>query len=109
MAMAAADVWFDGAAGTRLYLFLVGRRADYFHTQFVAENPWVREKRLAAREGVQVGSADADAMNADEGFSWIGFHRSGELFLELPGLLEYYLSHKFDGISKARVSSFLVT
>jgi hypothetical protein len=101
MAMPATDVRLDGAAGTRADLFLVGRRADHFHTQLVAEDPWIGEKRLAAGESVQVGPADADAMNADEGFSWISFHRVGELFLKLSGLLEYDLTHQFDGISFA--------
>jgi hypothetical protein len=105
MAMPATDVRLDGAAGTRADLFLVGRRADHFNTQLVAEDPRIREKRLAAREGVQVGSTNADAMNADEGFSWTSFHRVGELFPKLPGLLKYDLAHKFDSISFA----FLLT
>jgi hypothetical protein len=71
----------------------------------VAENPRISEKRLAARESVQVGPADADAMNADEGFSRISFHRVGDLFPKLSGLLEYDLAHKLDSISFA----FLLT
>jgi hypothetical protein len=105
MAVPATDVGLDGAAGTRSYLFLIGWRANHFHAQLVAEDPWIGEKRLAAREGVQVGSTNADAMNADEGFSWTSFHRVGELFPKLPGLLKYDLAHKFDSISFA----FLLT
>jgi hypothetical protein len=105
MAMPATDVRLDCAAYTGADPFLVGRRADHFHTKLMAQNPWIREKRLAPRERVQVGSADADAMHADEGFSRIGFHRRGDLFPKLSGLLEYDLAHQFDGISFA----FLLT
>ena len=107
--MAATDVRLDGTARTGPDLSLVGRRADYFHTQLMAQNPRIGEKRLAAREGMQVGSTHANAMNAHKGFARIGFHRRGELFLELPGLFEYDLTHKLDGISLARVPSFLLT
>lgn len=35
----------------------------------MAEDAWVVEERLAAGEGVEVGAADADAVDADEGFA----------------------------------------
>src|SRR5205085_577846 len=99
MAMSATDVRLHGATGTRADPFMVGRRADHFHTQLVAEDPRVGEKRLATREGVQVGPAHPDAMNADESLSRISFHRVDGLLPELPRLLEYDLAHKFDSIS----------
>jgi hypothetical protein len=93
------DVRLDGAATAGLYLFLVRRCADHFDTQLVAEDPWICEKWLTSREGVQIGSAHADAMHADKGFSWTGFHRGGDLFPKLSRLLEYDLAHQFDSIS----------
>jgi hypothetical protein len=63
--MPATHIWLDGAPCARSDAFLISRRADHFHAQLMTENPWIREKRLSAREGVQVGSTDADAMHAD--------------------------------------------
>jgi hypothetical protein len=74
----------------------------------MAENPRIGEKRLPSSKSVQVGATDADAMHADEGFSRTSFHRSGELFLKLPRLIEYDLTHQSDGISFSRRPSFLL-
>jgi hypothetical protein len=40
--------------------------------EFVAEDAGVFEERLASAEGVQVGAADADAVDADEGVAGFG-------------------------------------
>lgn len=74
----------------------------------MAEDAWITEKWLAAREGVQVRSTDADAMNANQGFTWISLQGIRELFLKLTGFLEYDLPHPLDLISFSPPPSFLL-
>jgi hypothetical protein len=45
---------------------IVGRRVQHFNAQFVAENAGISEEWLSARESVQVGAADTDAMDAHQ-------------------------------------------
>src|SRR6266571_4039555 len=63
----------------------------------MAEDAWIGEERLSSGEGMQIGSAHADAVNSHQGLAWTGRLRSGELFLEGSRLLEYDLSHESDG------------
>ena len=59
-------------------------------------------RSLAACEGVQVRSTDADAMNSHQSFTWISLHGVRELFAKLTGFIEHDLAHPLDIISFAR-------
>lgn len=73
------DVGFDGAAVTGFDVgHTVADRQD-FDAEFVAENARVRHKRHLAEVSADVGAADADAMDADEGFAGAGRWRLGEV------------------------------
>src|SRR5260221_10284519 len=98
-ARAATDVRLDGALRARRNAPCIRRRADHFHAQLVSENAWIGEEGLASGEGVQIGSAYADAVNSHQRLALTGGLRSGELFLEITGLFEYNLSHQSDGSS----------
>jgi len=66
-AVAAVEVGLDCHVISHLNLVDVVANGDDFGAKFVADNTWIGEEGLAAAERVQVGAADADAVNADEG------------------------------------------
>jgi hypothetical protein len=93
MAMAATDVGLNGAMRAGPNVPIVLRRANHLDTKLVSQNPRISEKRLTAREGVEIGSADAYTMNPYKSFSWGGRRRGGGLLLEVARLIEHNLTH----------------
>ena len=65
-AVTAIQIGLDCA--TVAHLETAGRiaRIEDLDAEFVAQHPGIGEKRLTAREGMEVGSADADAMDAHQ-------------------------------------------
>jgi hypothetical protein len=59
----------------------------------MAQNPWIIEKWLPARERMQIGSAHPDAMNPHEGVAGEAWRFGAFLDAESAGLLEYDLKH----------------
>ena len=68
-AAAAAQVRLNGAAVAAMQAVAAGRHVEDFRAQLMAEDSGIAEKRLLAIEGVQIGAADADAVDAHQGFT----------------------------------------
>ena len=66
-AFAAVQIRFHGAAIANLQAEFIRGNGFNFNAEFVAKNAGISEERLPAGKGVQVGAADADPPNADEG------------------------------------------
>ena len=94
MALPATEVRFHRASCAGGDAPAVLRRADHLHPQLVPQNARIGEERLSPGEGVQIGPAYADTVNANVRLALTGSIRSRELFLEIPGLFEYDLSHR---------------
>ena len=73
----AVDVRLDRAAVAGLDVGHAGADRDDFDAQLVAGNARVAEERHLAEIAADVGAADADAMDADEGFAAAGGRGSG--------------------------------
>jgi hypothetical protein len=68
----AIEVGFDGAAVAGLKPHDVRSDLENLHTQFVTQNPGVREERLTASVGIEIGAAYADATNGDQHLTGTG-------------------------------------
>jgi hypothetical protein len=81
-ARAAIHIRTDTAAIPNVQLVRQIRGADVedFDGQFMSQDTRIAEKGLVAREGVQIGPADADAVNTDLYFilPWLSRRRSIE-------------------------------
>jgi hypothetical protein len=69
---AAVEVRLDGAAISGLDVHDAGTNFENFDAEFVADEAGIGEEGLAAFEGVDIGTADTDTMDADEGFAGTG-------------------------------------
>jgi hypothetical protein len=74
-----------------------GRHFQHFDAKLVAEYAGIREERLPACEGVQIGAAHADAVNADEGFMFAAARRRTRRAAKVAGLFEDDLTHLSTG------------
>jgi hypothetical protein len=97
--MAAVDVGFDRAAIAGFEAVRFGAGIDDLDAELVTQNARVVEERLFAGEGVEVGAADADAVNAHEGFAGSG-RRFGSVVGggEVAGFFEGDLEHEANEI-----------
>ena len=72
---------------------VVVSRIDHLHSKLVAKHARIAEKRLAPAEGVQIGSANADAMDADESLTRTSGRQTCVCGHQLTGRLKGYLEH----------------
>src|SRR5205085_2596520 len=68
----AIQVRLDGAAVTRLDVGDVGADLEHLDAQLMAGNTRIAEERHLAQVAADVGAADADAMDANQGLSGAG-------------------------------------
>jgi hypothetical protein len=94
MALPATEVRFHRASRAGGNAPVVLGRADHLYSKLMPQNAGISEERLAPGEGVQIGPANAYTVNANVRLALSGRIRSCELFLEIPGLFEYDLSHR---------------
>ena len=92
--VAATEVGFHGAASAHVDAALVWWRLKDFDSQLMAEDAWIGEKRLSARERVQVGAADANAMDANEGLTFARLGGSDVRACEAAWMRERDLFHE---------------
>ena len=72
---AAVEVRLHGHLVTNLHTINSRTDSENLGAELVAENAGIFEEGLASAEGVQVGAADADAVDADEGVAGSGIAR----------------------------------
>jgi hypothetical protein len=77
-AASAIEVRFDRAAVARFYVFRRTTDCDHLDAKLVTEYSGIAEERLPSIEGMDVGAADADPVNAYQRF--VGLYRCGRLF-----------------------------
>ena len=72
-AAAAVQVGLDGDVISHLHLVDAIADGDDLGAKLVAENAWIGEEGLATAKSMQVGAADPDTVDTDEGFTraWI--------------------------------------
>ena len=71
-AVAAVEVRLHCHLVTNLHAINPRTDSENLGAEFVAEDAGIFEERLASAEGMQVGAADADAVDADEGVAGFG-------------------------------------
>jgi hypothetical protein len=107
-AATAVDVGLDGAAVTGLEAVGFGAGIDNLDAKFVAEDARVVEEGLFTGESVEVGTANADTVDADEGFAggerrFRGVVGGGEL----AGFFEGNLEHGGEGEKGERTENLI--
>jgi hypothetical protein len=80
-ALTTSQVWLNGDAVPHPHASCAFTRRDHLARQLMPKDARVAEEGLAALESVEVRAADADALDADEGFPRIGLD-----FVDLGGL-----------------------
>jgi hypothetical protein len=65
-AVSAIQIWLDRAAVAGAQAVRLRARIDHLDAEFVTENAWVGKEWLPPRERVEIGSAYANAMDANE-------------------------------------------
>jgi hypothetical protein len=93
MTLTAAEVRLNGTTVARLQVVLSARGFEHFDGEFMAQDPRIGKEWLSAGEGMQVGAADADAVNADQGLARSGSRRRGVRTHKGPRLLQHDLTH----------------
>lgn len=89
-ALVAVEIGFDGAEITGTQARCIFPDLKDLNTELMAENAGIFKEGLAAPVGMQVGTADPDLVNPDQGFALTGPGRGfGFCYQQLSGFLEY--------------------
>src|SRR5262249_46362188 len=104
VAAPAAQIGLDGTSVARLQAVVSAREFEYLDAEFVAKDAGVGEERLAAGEGVQVGAADADTADTDQGLAGFRVGWWCRRAHEGAGLLQHDLTHEGSSSAGAGLS-----